>query len=274
MSRRYTAAFLLLLLGCKGAEPTGQTYQWPDQASYRLDFVSQVQRDQVPLLHYAESKTLRMMTRDGRLVVMHDSVLKSAQDSSGVRLIPYEIEDTLAHYVVLGPKGQISGIEMICDPALPVCANALPSILQLELRRAIPRLPDGDPGTGASWVDTLNWDDAAKPLGTRGLVFTTYTAGRDTTIGDVAYQVIAWRANRQSFRRTQSAQIVTDPEVVEIGVTYIDRRTGLPAFSSWAGSAVLPRDVRAAGATSSGFRGRAYLAGTPFDSLYSRNLMP
>lgn len=274
MSRRHTWLLPLLLLGCKGAEPVGQAYRWPQTLGYRLDFVSQVQRNDSVLLHYAESKILRVLTRDGRLLAMHDSVLKSAQDSGGVRLIPFEIEDTLGHFVELGPKGEISNIEMICDPALPVCANALPSILQLELRRAIPRLPQADATPGTSWVDTLTWDDATKPQGTRGSVVTEYTARSDSTIAGMAYQVIGWRASRRTYRRTDRAQIVTDPTVLEIGITLIDRATGLPAISSWAGSATLPPDVRAAGATASGFRGRAYLTGTYFDSLYARSLMP
>jgi hypothetical protein len=48
----------------------------------------------------------------------------------------------------------------------------------------------------------------------------------------------------------------------------------IPAYSTWAGAVAAPASMRALGATGSGFRGRAYLAGSVFDSLYSRELGP
>lgn len=273
-SLRRFSGLLFLMAGCSGDTRIGHTYNWPEGLAYRMDFISEAQSNLRPLARFAETKTMRLMLRGDRHLVVFDSVLKTVQESAGVALVPFELEDTIALYVVPGPRGELANLELICDPAVAECASALPSIAHLELRRVIPRLPVAELNVGTTWADTLRYDEAARPRGTRGSVLTTYTVSRDTTIEGVAYQVIGWRSSRQSFRRSQGAGIAPEPIVIEIGATLIDRGTGLPAMSSWAGTSAVTAELRAAGATSTGFRGRAYRAGTRFDSLYSRQMMP
>jgi hypothetical protein len=266
-------------LGCRGASdaPNPNAYRWPDTLTYRLDYVSLAQRDQVPLMRYAETKTVRMTERNGQFIGAYDSVLKSTQrPNEGLVLVPYLAEDTLVFFLKLGAHGEISDVSLGCDPTVPACAQALPSTVLLEMRRIVPRLPLFPAPEAGGWTDTLPFDDSARDRGTRGSVVTSYTGRRDTVISGRAYWLIGWRSIRRAFRAGAGADPglgATQP-VEESGVTLVDKERLIPVYSTWAGAVPAPPELRAAGATGSGFRGRAYLAGTVFDSLYSREITP
>jgi len=272
---KYLAAPLALLLGaCDQAAraPNPTAYHWPERLAWHVDYVSEAQRDRVPLLQYAETKTTRLMLRNGQYVGAQDSVLKTSQrPGEPLVLVPYLPEDTLAFYVKLGSHGELTDVSLGCDPAVPACAEALPSSVMLELRRIIPRLPIWEAPQGGGWVDTLAFDDASRPGGTRGSVITSYTGRRDTIIGGQAYWVVGWRSARSAFRRgAGAAGIAAEGTVEEAGITLVDKRQLLPVLSTWAGAVAAPPAMRAIGATASGFRGRAYLGGSPFDSTMVR----
>jgi hypothetical protein len=127
-----------------------------------------------------------------------------------------------------------------------------------------------DAPRGATWVDTLAFDDAARPRGTRGTVVTRYGPARDTLIGGRGYWMVGWHSVRTAFRRV-SAPLIIAPEqpVEEDGVTLIDKARLIPIFSTWAGALAAPPDLAAAGIEASGFRGRAYVAGSVFDSAFA-----
>ncbi len=161
-------------------------------------------------------------------------------------------------------------MQLACDPAEAVCGRALPSAVRLELRRLVPSLPALPVPRGSSWTDTLRFDDGARSGGARGTVVTTYTAGRDTTIGDAAHWIIGWRSVRRAFRVGPEGGIAEEPPVQEEGVTFVEKLRHLPVFAAWAGAAVAPPDLRALGATATGYRGRAYLVPGVFDSAITR----
>ena len=264
----------LLVAGCSQAErarnPTA--HNWPEQIAYRVDYVSEAQRDRLPILKYAETKTTRLVWRGGQYLGAQDSVLKTSQrPGEPLVLVPYTPEDTLTFYVKLGAHGELTDISLGCDPAVPACAEALPSSVALELRRIIPRLPVWAAPQGGGWVDTLAFDDASRPGGTRGTMVTSYTGRRDTVIGGQAYWVVGWRSVRQAFRRgAGAAGLAAENPVQEEGITLVDKRLLLPVLSTWAGAVAAPRQLQQLGATASGFRGRAYLSGSPFDSSLVR----
>lgn len=269
VTRQYLMLFsACVVAACGGApRPTPSSYRWPAELAYRVDYVSQTQKDGVAIERYAESKRTVLVLRDGRQYLgAQDSVLKTTQRAgSELRLVPYLPEDTLAFYVTIGTRGELTGVMFGCDPALPQCAEALPSSFTLELRRWIPRLPLWDPAPGRGWEDTLSFDDAARPRGTRGSVITNYTGRRDTTINGRGYWVIGWRSVRQAFRSGGNAVVTTTSPVREDGITLVDQQRQIPVFSTWAGAVVAPAELRALGADAVGFRGRAYLAGSEFD---------
>lgn len=262
----------------KGADaPSPYSFRWPDTLSYRLDYVNLVQRNRDPLMQFAETKTLRLSVRNGQYLGMYDSVLKSTQrPNQPLVLVPYLTEDTLVFYAKLGAHGEITEVSLGCDPTVPECGDALPSTIQLEMRRVIPRLPVFEAPAGGGWVDTLSFDDASRPRGSRGTVITEYTAGRDTVINGRSYWLIGWRAQRRAFAGGAGASptLGAAQPVSEDGVTLVDKQLMIPVYSAWAGAVPAPAEMRALGATASGFRGRAYLAGTVFDSLYSREVRP
>jgi len=264
----------LLAAGCDKAQraPNPTAYSWPERIAWHVDYVSEAQRDRTPVLKYAETKTTRLMLRDGAYVGAQDSVLKTSQrPGEPLVLVPYTPEDTLAFYVSLGTHGELKDISLGCDPVLPACAEALPSSVALELRRIIPRLPIWEAPQGGGWVDTLSFDDASRPGGSRGAVITAYTGRRDTVIGGAAYWVVGWRSVRTAFRRGAGVTgFVAEDPVSEEGVTLVDKRRLLPVVSTWAGAVAAPPAMRALGATALGFRGRAFLGGSPFDSTMVR----
>jgi hypothetical protein len=257
--------------------PNPYAFRWPDTIAYRIDYVSLVQRNREALMRFAETKTIRLAIRNTQYLGAFDSVLKSSQKpNEALVLVPYEPEDTLLFTVKLGSHGEINDLTLGCDPTVPACSRALPSSVQLELRRIIPRLPIFEAPAGGGWVDTLSFDDAAREGGTRGTVITSYTGRRDTTISGRAYWLIGWRSVRRAFTpgAGASASLGATQPVEESGVTLVDKQKLMPVYSTWAGAVAAPPAMRAAGATGSGFRGRAYLAGTVFDSLYSRQVEP
>lgn len=275
MKRWLAAWFLVLVAGCErdAAQPARSEYAWPERISWRMDYVSETQRQTVPLAHYAETKTLRVVARGGEYVVLYDSVLRSSQDRDGVRLVPLSPEDTLAMTTTLGTRGEIGTLQVGCDRALPECAAARTSALLLDLRRVIPRLAQAWQNAGASWEDTIEYSEATLP-GSRSSVVTAYTRLGDTTVSGTSYAMMSWRALHRTFHGGPSGTVIADQPVVEQGVSFIDRARGLPVYSTWAGAVPAPPSLRAAGATGTGFRGRSYLSGTVFDSLYSRQVAP
>jgi hypothetical protein len=269
------AAVALAACGDKAAQaPVPSEYDWPDSMSYRMDYVAETQRQGQPLLHYAETKTTRFAIRDNQYLGAQDSVLKTSQrPGEGLRLLTYTPEDTLGFYVAIGRHGELSPVTMGCDPAVPECAAALPSSVALELRRWIPRLPVWPAPRGAQWEDTLEFDESARPGGLVTSMITRYTARNDTVVGGTAYWVIAWRSVRASVSRRRNDLAGTSP-TQEFGVTFIEKAKLMPAYASWAGALPAPPELQQMGATGTGYRGRAYRTGTPFDSLYSRQVGP
>jgi hypothetical protein len=280
--RRYGIVISLsLLTGACGNKtsraPNPTAYNWPDTIAYRVDFVSETQRNREPMMRFAESRTIHLWNRGGQYIGVFDSVFKTTQrPQQPLVLAPYLPEDTLSFFVKLNPHGQITGVSLACDPAVAACAGALPSTVLLELRRIIPRLPEWEAPSGGEWVDTLPFDDASRPRGTRGSVITAYTGRRDTVINGRPYWLIGWHAARQSFQGGAGASpsLGALPAVREDGITLVDKQSLMPALSTWAGAVPATPDLRALGATGTGFRGRAYLKGSTFDSLFSREIGP
>ncbi len=270
---------VLAALGCGKASqaPNPYAFRWPDTLSYRLDYVNQVSRNREPLLRFAESKTLRLAIRNGRYLGAYDSVLKSSErPGERLTLVPYLPEDTLLFNVKLGAHGELSDMSLGCDPTVAECARALPSTVLLELRRIIPRLPLFEAPQGGGWVDTLTFDDTGREGGMRGSVITSYLGRRDTTIHGRSYWLVGWDSFRRAFRGGAGSDptLGAAPPVEESGISLVDKQRLMPVYSTWAGAVAAPPEMRAAGATGSGFRGRAYLAGTVFDSLYSHEVGP
>jgi len=251
--------------------PNPTSYRWPDEFAYRLDFVSDAQQRGRTVEHYAETRTTHFQIRDAQYFAASDSVIKTSQLPGGpLTAIAYEVEDTLGLYVSIGRRGEITRLQLACDPALPACAAALPSGALLQLRRIIPRLPIWEAPRGSSWEDTLEFDDTSRPGGMRGAVLTRYTGRGDTVVAGRQYWVIAWRSARTATRPGERAGEPTR----EDGMSLVEKDRLIPAFSAWAAAVAAPAGLRMAGDTATGYRGRAYLAGSVFDSLYSREIAP
>lgn len=262
--------------GCRKAPAAdANAMRWPDMIAYRVDYVAEVQRDREALGKFAESKTLRLNRRDSLYLGVFDSVLKTSQrPGQPLVQVPYAPVDTLIFSLSLDGHGKLGAIALGCDRALPECQAALPSLVLTEMRRIIPRLSGAAAPRGTRWMDTLAFDDASRPGGTRGTVVTAYTSGPDTTIGGRVYWMVGWRAMRRAFGgEGGEGPLGAMQPLEETGITLIDRQLMLPALSSWAGAVSAPTHLRQTGATGSGFRGRAYLAGSVFDSLYAREML-
>jgi hypothetical protein len=276
LSRRFHSPIAALLLaafcsGCgnksaRAPNPTG--YDWPDVFVYRLEYAAQTERDTQLISRYDEVKELRFAVRDDRFLVWHDSLRKvNRVRGSAPSSEPLWPEDTLHYYVRLGRLGEISGSEPGCDPALPACKEALPSALPLELRRIIPRLPIWWPPKGYEWEDTLAFDDLPRSRGARGSVITDYRASRDTVLQGRGYWIVTWNSVRRSYRSAASGAIIADPAVEEHGAAFVDKQLLIPAYAGWFGAVAPPPELRDLGVTGAGFRGRAFLVGSSFDSL-------
>lgn len=273
----FVVAAAAVLVACgdttaRAPSPTG--YEWPDSFAYRIEYVSDVQGNGRTLLRVVESKRLNLSVRDQQYLAWHDSVLRTSHIPGGqLGVLPRSPEDTLAYYLRLGRYGEVTDVQLGCDPAVPQCADALPSLIRLESRRILPRLSVWEVPRGGRWVDTLAWDDAPRPRGQRGTLVTTYTAARDTTIAGLSYWMVGWTSVRQAVPRADSrgpAGVPAEPPVRESGVTLVDKVRLLPVYSMWAGAVRAPEQFRALGVTVEDVRGRAYLVGTRFDSVFAQ----
>jgi len=270
------AAFLLTVLAACSNEPPAATgpayYQWPDSFAFLIEFVSESRSDTVLLVRYEERKALRFVARGDRFLVWHDSVVKESLMPGRAALVePFAPEDTLQYYAAMDRRGRISGSEPGCDPAAPACREALPSTLPLEVRRLVPALPEPPPRRGQTWEDTVVFDDTPRPRGVRGSVVTSYRVMGDTVVAGDTLWVIAWRSVRRTFGGAGGlAGLTPNQPVEEVGMGFSERRTGLPVYATWAGGVVAPPGVRAAtGVSGTGFRGRAYLAGSVVERVLS-----
>ncbi|MDO8665943.1 MAG: hypothetical protein Q7J79_04975 [Gemmatimonadales bacterium] len=260
----------LVTLSCgneTARSPSPLGFRWPDRFAYGFEYVSETKRDGQLLVRYDERKTVRFEVREDRYLVSHDSVLKvTSMSGRPTTLEAYWPEDTLQFYVKLGPLGEIANVEPGCDPAVPACADALSSALPLELRHIIPRLPVWPAPAGATWTDSLAYDDASRSRGSRGYVLTHYRSAGDTVVAARAYWVIRWNSVRHAFRNEGGALgIAADPPLQETGAVFVDKEQLTPAYAVWAGALAAPPELRAMGVTGSGFRGRAYIPGSTFD---------
>jgi hypothetical protein len=270
----------LSLAGCgnqTARAPNPTVFDWPDSFTYRIDDISEAQRDLKPVARYSSTRLLRLAVRESQYVGEYDSVTKTVQlAGQPPREGAYLPEDTLSFYARIGRHGEISDVALGCDPAVPECAEGLPSTILVQLRRVIPRLSEWEAPRGGSWVDTSSFDDAARAHGIRGSVITSYTGHGDTTIGGRTYWMIGWHSVQQSYHKGAGGTVSLGAEApIELaGITLVDKRILRPMLSTWAGAIAAPPEVRALGATGAGFRGRAYLVGSPFDSLYNPRPSP
>jgi hypothetical protein len=268
-----TAAVLgLAACGERGPNaPAPTTYAWPDAFSYLVEFVSESRADTLVVARYEERKALRFQVRDDRFLVWHDSVVKeSLEPGRPSAVAPLRPEDTLLFYVSLGRRGEIGAVEPGCDPAVPACREALPSSLPLELRRLVPALPVWEPPAGSTWEDTLVFDDTPRARGQRGSVVTVYRVVGDTAIAGNPMWIVSWRSIRRTFTPVPGfAGLAAGVPVEERGSVYVDQQRRLPVFAMWAGGAAVPGNLRSLGVTSTGYRGRAYLAGSVVEQVLS-----
>lgn len=260
------------LLGCRDESriaPSPTVYAWPDSFAYKMEYVAETRTDSAVVMRYEERKELRFAVRDDRYLVWHDSVIKeSLGPGRPAQVEPYSTEDTLQYYVSLDRRGQVTHAEPGCDPALAGCRGALPSALPLELARLIPRLPVWPPPRGVVWEDTLVFDDTPRPTGVRGSLVTQYRVAGDTVAGGVALWKVVWHSERRSFVPSPGpVGVVAGVPVQESGFVYIDKERELPVFAMWAGGVPAPAELQALGVKGTGFRGRAYLAGSIVERL-------
>ena len=262
---------LAAVLGGCGNEtaraPNPPAYDWPDALEYRLAYEARTERDTQTVAEHEESGELRFAVRDDRFVVWHDSVRKTGMLHGGQRSIePLRPEDTLRYYVRLSRRGEFQEIEPGCDPAVTACHEALPSVLPLELRHLIPRLPVWWPPKGREWEDTLAFDDLPRLRGSRGSVTTAYRAARDTTLNGRAYWIVSWHSVLRAVRSAAGGAIIADPSIEESGAVYVDKERLVPAFAEWRGTMPPPPELRSLGATRTEVRGRAVLVASMLDA--------
>jgi hypothetical protein len=273
---RVSAALVLAaaLSACRDAaqiEPTPTTYAWPDSFAFLVEYVSETRTDSFVVARYEEKKIVRFAVRDELYLVWHDSVVKE-------NLVPgrppaieaYVAEDTLHYYASLDRSGQVTRSDPGCDPGVPACRDVLPSALPLELRRLIPHLPAWAAPRGSTWEDTIVFDDTPRPRGSRGSVVTSYRVSGDTVVSGARMWIVAWRAVRRTFSGVGGfVGLAANVPVEETGLVYIDKDRRIPVFAIWAGGVAAPPGMRAMGIRSTGFRGRAYLAGSVVEQLLS-----
>lgn len=248
--------------------PSPPRYRWPERFVYRVEFVSSTQQGGRELMRYQESRALHFDVReDESYLVYPDSTIRESSDMGGpFGLLEPGAFDTLAWYLRLGPLGEIREAEIACDPAADPCRRVMPSTLPLQLRRVVPRLSEWPVPRGSSWTDTLEFNDTGRPGGTRGILVTAYRAARDTVLGGRSYWAVTWHSLLRSYLPAAGAAIAEQRPVEEDGVTLVDKALLLPAFSAWAGTTVFGAGDSAGARLAAGFRGRAYLAGSPFDA--------
>jgi hypothetical protein len=249
--------------------PSPTAYAWPDSFAFKMEYVSESRANGALVLRYEERKELTFAVRDDRYLVWHDSVIKeNLAPNRPPAVVPYVPEDTLHYYLTLGRRGEVLASEPGCDPALAVCREALPSALPFELLRLVPHLPVWSPPRGSQWQDTLAFDDTPRPRGARGSVVTTYRVAGDTVIAGTPLWKVVWHSVRRAYAVAPGfVGIAVDVPVEEDGFVYIDKKLQLPVFAMWAGGVAAPPALRAMGVTATGFRGRAYLAGSIVERL-------
>jgi hypothetical protein len=274
----YRVVAVLVLVSALGAcrgevrrEPTPTAYAWPDSFAFLVEYVSETRTDSFVVARYEEKKIVRFAVRDEQYLIWHDSVVKE-------KLVPgrppaiedYVAEDTLHYYVSLDRSGEVTHSEPGCDPAVSACRDALSSALPLELRRLIPHLPVWAAPRGSAWEDTIVFDDTPRPRGSRGSVVTSYRVSGDTIISGVPMWIVVWRAVRRTFSGVGGfVGIAANVPVEETGLVYIDKERQIPVFATWAGGVAAPPGMSAIGIRGTGFRGRAYLAGSIVERLLS-----
>ncbi len=268
------ACAVLALAACDARvveSPTPAYYAWPARLDYRMEHVAELQRDARPVQRLEAHKLIKLTVREDQYVLVYDSVLKTALvPGEPVAVAPYLPEDTLAFYVDLGRRGDLGRVTAGCDPVVPACATVLPSAVAMELRRIVPGLPVWPVPVGGTWTDSLRFDDAARPGGSRGSLVTSYGPVRDTTIGGTAYWLVPWNTRKVAFRRPEAGSgLAPERPVRDDGLTLIDKRRLLPVLSTWAGALAAPPELRAIGIEASAFRTRVYLVGSPFDSAFA-----
>jgi hypothetical protein len=273
---RYGGCLVLLwaLSACRDearTAPTPTAYVWPDSFAFLMEYVSETRTDSFVVARYEEKKMVRFAVRDEQFLVWHDSVIKENLLPGRVPLVEaYVAEDTLHYYVTLDRRGGVTNSQAGCDPGVSACRDALPSALPLELRRLIPHLPVWAAPRGAAWVDTIVFDDTPRPRGSRGTVVTTYRVSGDTTIAGDPMWVVVWRAVRRTFAGVGGfVGLAANLPVEETGLVYIDKDRQVPVFATWAGGVAAPPGIGVLGIRSTGFRGRAYLAGSIVERLLS-----
>lgn len=270
----FLGSVALLVVSCRerSQAASGPTeYVWPDSFSYLVELVAESRADTVVVVRYEERKAIRFAARDDRFLVWYDSVTKvSLAPGRPPEFHPYAPEDTLQYYVGLGRRGEFSDAEPGCDPALADCREVLPSMLPMELRRLVPRLPQWEPPRGYAWEDTLVFDDRRSARGQRGSVVTTYRVVGDTVVATSGLWVVAWRSLRRSYSTAAGpGGLAPGVPVEERGTVYLDKTRRMPVFAMWAGGAAAPENLRSLGVTGTGYRGRAYLAGSVIEQVLS-----
>jgi hypothetical protein len=267
-------AILVSLASCReriDTAPAPTEYAWPDSFAFLMESVSESRAETTLVMRFEERKALRFAVRDDRFLVWHDSVIKeSSAPGRPLTVEPFVPEDTLHYYLVLGPRGEITDAEPGCDPALPACREALPSVLPLELRRLVPKLPVWEAPRGYVWEDTMTFDDTPRVRGQRGSVVSTYRVVGDTVVAATPLWVVSWRSLRRTFSPVPGLTgLAPGVPVEERGTVYVDKIRRLPVFAMWVGAALAPANLQALGVTSTGYRGRAYLTGSVVEQVLS-----
>ena len=242
--------------------PNPTAYDWPDSFAYRIREVARTEKDTEWVAGHERSKQLRFLVRgDGAFSVSQDSVRLTDLLRGGRASSPLPLpDDTIRYFVRLSRWGEFLSVEPACDPSTMECRDALPSVLLMDLRRVIPRLPVWWPPRGRSWEDTLPIDDSPRPRGLRGALATEYRVPRDTLVGGEAYWVVT---SHSAWRPTGTAAAGA---VEENSVVYVDKLRLIPAFAEWSAGLAPPAGLMGRGAARTVTRGRAVLVGSPFDS--------
>jgi hypothetical protein len=246
--------------------PNPTKYVWPDSFAFHLQFDSMaatgVALDESEVLHFV----VRTGPFNGVYRVWNDSVVKAVSAAGRpVERGGASAEDTLGYLVGLGRLGEFTSVERDCDPTVGACAEALPSALPVELRRIIPHLPVWWPPRGHWWADTLVFDDLPRPGASRGQVFTYYHVSADSGLADRGYWVVSWHSVRRAWR-SEGGTMVAEPERRVYGSVLVDKARLLPVLANWYGGLSGRGGPDAGDAGRTGFRGRAWLVGTAFDS--------
>jgi hypothetical protein len=259
------------LAGCgnkTARAPVPPTYDWPDSLAYRVRLTWDADRGAEVAARYEEAKQLWLVVRNDRYVVWNDSLERTVTPrGASAQGEPLQPEDTLHYFVRLSRLGEIIESVPDCDPAVPGCGAALPSALPLEMRHVIPRLPLWWPPRGREWTDTLAFDDLPRARGSKGSLVTRYRTARDTVLRGRGYWIVSWTSIRQVVQGDATDGATAAAPVEERGTVFVDKERLVPACAVWSGAAAVSALPQLPGAVRTRLRGRAYLVGSPFDSL-------